>query len=576
MTQNNIVPFPSGPGGLVPKDPNMVMMEESPPIEPMDVAVTEWLEACRYLEGKPINFNEQPWVKDILNCSDPWQVWQAGRQVAKSTSLVNLIVAYGCNVPFLRQLYVTPTFKQTTVFSNDRLRPAIFDSPPIKDFFWNRYCTDNVLTRSLATPSYIKLAHCFLSADSVRGISSHVLMLDEIQDLHPLIIPVLEETLAAATRNEEIYKMGYADIRRYCGTPKGHDTALEDYWKISTQNMWHVPCNHCGTNAKGGFREWNVLDDEKNIGPEGLVCKKCGGDIHVEDGMWVQMFEDREWTGWHISQLMATEPTGWVKWRQILNKQKTYKVHLFHNEVLGVAYDSGTRPITLDQIQGCCKPSYRMEDLETGKNYAWAGLDWAMREERTSRESFTLFTIYGIMNNRFQLQFAHRFQGIEEDPEFTIQFILEKMQEYNVQIIGCDFGVGHKENLRLRKNMGPGGEMRVLEFQHTSQGAEITWDNDRFCFMLDKARRMENLFEAMKQRWIWFPRWEDEFDPYYKDIYNIYAEYNMSLRKMTYDNREPDDFFQSTLYAWEAMQYFFEWKMSFGRPTVIGAAPSPR
>ena len=117
------------------------------------------------------------------------QVWQTGRQVAKSTSIASLMTCYGCNVAHLKQLYVTPTFKQTTVFSKDRLRPAIYDSPNIVDLYIDKNCTDNVFAKGLATPSDMLMRHCYLTADSARGASAHVLFLDELQLLGTELIP---------------------------------------------------------------------------------------------------------------------------------------------------------------------------------------------------------------------------------------------------------------------------------------------------------------------------------------------------------------------------------------------------
>lgn len=554
---DKIVPFPG------PSTPFPSIQEEKDVEIPIEtVSITEWLEVCRYLEGKPINFDEQPWIKEILNCSDPWQVWQAGRQVAKSTSLVNLLLAYGCNVPYLKQLYVTPTFKQTTVFSNDRLRPAIFESPPIMDLFWHKDCTNQVLARGLATPSQILLRHCFLSADSARGISAHVLMLDEIQDLLVDLVPVLEETTSAARRNELLTEQGYADIRRYCGTPKTFDSALEKYWQMSSQNEWLVPCDHCGG---GDYRFWNKLDED-NIGPEGLICKKCVKDIDWGAGNWYKSISGARWTGWRISQLMATQPRGWIKWEDILHKQRTYKTYQFHNEVLGFAFDSGMRPITLEQLHACCKPEYSLETIPKGVYQCFGGLDWQMEAE--SFDSYTIFTIYAVVNRRFQLQYVKKFQGREAaDPDSILRHVIQKMEEYGVAVLGCDWGVGHKENVRLKNNIGHAGDRRVFEYQYTAMGPERKWDDHRQCWMLDRTRCMEEFFEAMKQKWVWFPQW-NEFEPYHRDIYALYSEYNTVQRKQVYLHREPDDFFHSSLYAWEACNYFYNYEIKWGTPQI--------
>ena len=540
-------------------------------IEPADeiieVNTLEWLEKCRYLEGQPISFKGQPWIRDMLLDSFPWQVWQTARQVAKSTSLVNKMITYGCNIPYLRQLYVSPTYNQTRLFSADRLRPAIFQSPPILQHYWNKSCRDQVLNRELATPSQILLNHCFLDADSVRGASAHVLMLDETQDLLKSAVEVLEETLSAARRmNVRPEHEAYLDLRHYCGTPKSYDTSLQGYWEDSTQNEWLVSCNHCGG---GDYRQtWNILGDD-NIAEEGLVCKKCGKTIDWTEGEWVERHPDAVWKGWHVSQLMCTEPQGWINWEKgIWYKKAHYLPQLFSNEVLGIPFDSGMRPVTVEQIKACCQPEYRLDSIVPGSQLdCFAGLDWQM--DADSPKSFTILTIYALVGRRFQLQYAKKFMGQEaRDPNNVINFIAKKMQEFNVKVIGADHGVGHKENERLKYQI-PNGFERVMEFQYVMSGNhQIRYDADKSRFMIDRTMRMELFFEAIRQQWVWWPRWED-FEPYHHDIYSIFADYNVILRRRRYmPGREPDDFFHSSLYAWEALHKYYQGQLDFWVPTT--------
>ena len=90
----------------------------------------------------------------------------------------------------------------------------------------------------------------------------------------------------------------------------------------------------------------------------------------------------------------------------------------FYNEVLGVAYDSGLRPITKAQIMACCEPAYSLDDLPIGVSECFGGLDWQMEED--SYSSYTVFTIYTNVNQRFQLRYVKKFVGREAaDPDFV-------------------------------------------------------------------------------------------------------------------------------------------------------------
>ena len=537
-------PDPPAPGleDMPEMRPGMIMPDRGP----LTYNPIEWLETCRYLDNRPISFDKQPWIVNMLMESDRWQVWQTGRQIAKSTSLVNLMLAFGCNVRNLRQLYVAPTYNQARLFSSDRLRPAILESPPIHNNYWSKRCTDQVRIRSLSTGSQMLMAHCFHSADSVRGASSHVLMLDELQDLMLETVIVLEETLSAAERMEMLPgHEDFVNVRRYCGTPKSFETALQHFWDRSTQNEWFVPCRSCGG---ADLHYWNVLGD-KNVAQEGLVCDRCGKPIDWVEGEWVMKYPDAMWTGWHVSQLMATKPHGWIEWDSIWDKKVRYLPHLFANEVLGIAFDSGMRPVSLDQIKACCLQEYSLGSIRKGVHKCYAGIDWQMDEE--SMQSYTILTIYALVGSRFQMQYVKKFVGQEAArPDDVIKFIIQRLDEFNVEFIGTDHGVGHKENQRLMANI-PNGGQRVIEFEYVNMGREVKYYPPHRSYQLDRSRRMELLFEAIRQRWMWWPAWK-QFEPYHKDIYGIVADYNIKMRKRQYIHKVPDDFFHSTLFAWEA------------------------
>jgi len=534
LESRNLIPFPGG----------RAVLEPEPELEPVEITISQWCQEFRYLEGRPIRFEQQPWIVPMQDCLHPWQVFRTGRQVAKSTTLVNKKLAYCCNIPFFRTMYVAPTQKQVRIFSNDRLRPAIHFSPDISSLFFDRrFCQDQVHNRSFTNSSKITLVSCFNDADSARGNSTDFLGVDEIQDILLENIPVLEECLS---RSEY-------DYRLYCGTPKTHDTALELYFEKSTQNEWLVRCDHCGG---GDVHFWNILD-ERNIGPEGLICKKCGQPLDWGIGEWVARHPfNRDWVGWHVSQLMCVRPRGWVEWDKILEKYNRYKRYLFFNEVLGVPFDLGAKPVTIDQIKACCLPEYRMEEFLPRSAPAFAGLDWQM--DSTSLSSYTVLVIYAVVGNRLKLVYAKRYTGLEAaDPDKIIEDVCEKFKRYGCSLIGCDWGVGHKENVRIAKGLG---DRLVMECAYSDVKEGIRYQHERNVFMLDRTARMDNVFEAIRRKALWFPAWE-QFEDWYMDIYTIYTDYNAIRRRRRFLHAAPDDFFHATVYAYEAAMKYYQYRL---------------
>jgi intein/homing endonuclease len=220
---------------------------------------------------------------------------------------------------------------------------------------------------------------------NTRGIPAWLLALDELQDIIADNIPVIEQCTSHAP--EQMRRFIYA------GTPKGLDNPIEYYRSgvskdgkpMSTQGEWVVPCDKHG--GETGMH-WNVLS-EKNIGRKGLICEKCGSLINPmhEKAQWAQMVADGIFESYRIPQLMVP----WRPWDEILLDYSRYSRDKFYNEVLGISYDSGLRPLTMGQIKDCCNPQLTMhpDAVERTRKMllngteVFAGIDWGCHDEET-------------------------------------------------------------------------------------------------------------------------------------------------------------------------------------------------
>ena len=120
------------------------------------------------------------------------------------------------------------------------------------------------------------------------------------------------------------------------------------------------------------------------------------------------MNKEGSWEGYRISQLMVPwvkfyDPTGSEE--TIKSKQNRYPPNKFHNEVLGLAYDIGQKPITEAEIRKCCDlrhpitkdPCRHLTDPEPWmKTYpSFAGIDWGTGAG--DNPSFTVLTIGAML-----------------------------------------------------------------------------------------------------------------------------------------------------------------------------------
>lgn len=496
---------------------------------------------------RPYNTN----AKRILLC--------CGRQVEKSTLLGNIILTYTCTIPAYKTLYVSPSATQTKTFSADRIKEPI-ETSPVLSAFTTRALSMNILEKQFVNRAKITLRYAFLNADRTRGIPAWLLALDELQDILADNVPVIEQCTSHAPERWKRYI--------YAGTPKGLDNPLEYYRSgtskdgrpMSTQGEWVVPCDRHGGDT-GMY--WNVLG-EKNIGRKGLICEKCGGPIDPmgEKAQWAQMVADGIFESYRIPQLMVP----WRSWEEILLDYGRYPRDKFYNEVLGISYDSGTRPLTMGQVQECCNPEITMHPgvMESkrlhliGNHAVFAGIDYG-----TAENSYTVMSLGYYEGLKFRIFWIHRFTGEDADPDIQMAKIIKVIKAYNCKVVGADYGGGFNNNNTLVRAIGP---QRLQKFQYVARvQKKLAYNPQLKRWIVHRTEVMSDVFGAIKRKQLEFPRWEEFREPYAQDMVNIVSEYNNTLRMLQYGHRpdRPDDSFHSILYCFLASMF------EHPRPDVI-------
>lgn len=333
---------------------------------------------------EPFSFKGRNHMRSVYDTPAKRILLFCGRQVEKSTLLGNRIITYSCMVSAFRTLYVSPSSTQTKTFSSDRIKEPLETSEVLRSFT-TTLLQQNVFEKQFVNRSKITLRYAFLNADRTRGIPAWCLAIDELQDIIADNIPVIEQSLSHAPEQWRRFL--------YAGTPKGLDNTIEYYRSgtskgvpMSTMGEWVVPCDRCGSSAGAG-RYWNVLG-EKNIQRAGLSCERCGQRINPQhpDSQWASMQKRGIFESYRIPQLMVP----WRAWEEIYLDYGRYDRARFYNEVLGISYDSGLRPLTRAQIRDCCRSDISMHPdilqayaaLGAGQP-VFAGIDWGCHDEET-------------------------------------------------------------------------------------------------------------------------------------------------------------------------------------------------
>jgi len=510
-----------------------------------------------YHLGKPLRLQNHKFMLPVYNSGDRRIVLKCSRQVSKSTTIANIQVAESMVRPYWRSLYVSPSALQTRQYSNEKLRPTVYESPFIADNFLNKKnLIDQVFEKTLSNGSYLFLRYAFLTAARARGIPASRVFFDEVQDLLKENIKVIAESVSASKLS-----MGVAGTELLAGTPLTFTNTLEEYWKWSTQCEWVVPCD-CRLP-----RYWNVLGIE-NIGKSGLICSGCGKPIDASAGQWVSFQSNESYNGYHVTQLMVPWKQDEKSWREeIVFKYEKWPASNFHNEVLGLAYDTASAPVTRMDIERCSWPRKKFATIDSSKWHRipspstsgmrlFAGIDWGEGREEGGMDggkkrfaSFTVLTIGGyIAPGLFWPVFIKRYRGKEVDPEVVLPDVLNICGIFNTSVIGADWGHGWGMNSRIIKAVGRDS---FMQFQYSSSlNARKSWDAPGFKWIVNRNAAMSSFFQDIKNGQFLFPPWE-LFEEFGKDILAEYVEFNDRSRTMLYDHPidQPDDALHSMLYA---------------------------
>ena len=349
-------------------------------------------------------------------------------------------------------------------------------------------------------------------------------------------------------------------VTTYSGTPKSLDNAIEHYWsRYSTQNEWVVPCRHHGTPKDSGSWHWNILDED-NVGDKYLVCDRCGQEINPRDPecTWVALNPnprvEKPFEGYRLPQLMVP----WIDFADIKDKQKKYSRAKFHNEVLGRSFDAGTRPLTRKDVLANCWFKYSMAHYREVQKWASAhpifmGVDWG-----TGEGTYTVVHLGGYLPfapNHYTAFFWKRFEGVESEPKTQLRIIHQLVRDFNVRVIGVDYGGGHWPNDELVRTYGA---EKIKKYQWVGNSKyKIVWEPRLAVprFLCHRTEVMSDIFNAIKRANVFkFPRWEEFEDPFAMDMLNIFSEYNERARMNVYKHApgSPDDSFHSLVFGFLA------------------------
>ena len=202
----------------------------------------------------------------------------------------------------------------------------------------------------------------------------------------------------------------------------------------------------------------------------------------------------------------------------------------------------------------CCKVPTGFIVTERNGKVAYQG--------NTGENSYTVIALGGYLPcdpEKFTWFYFHRCEGVESEPRVQLEIIKKLAYDFNVRVIGVDYGGGFWPNDELVREFGT---EKVKKYQWVGNvRKKISFDPSLGIprFLCHRTEVMSDIFNAIKRGDVfWFPRWEEFEDPFGMDFLNIFSEYNERLRMNVYKRgpSSPDDSFHAMTFGFLASFYY--------------------
>lgn len=508
---------------------------------PLSVAVESCLEDNG---GKLQRLDRFPMLREIYDRKPRKLLLKCSRKTLKSTLLSNIIALNLLRFLDYKMLYVAPQELSARYFSNNYLGRRL--SSPAMRRLYTRMSRDDIFEKIVQdTGSSVIVRYCRDDASRIRGPAVDELVMDEVQDIASDTLPIIRETMALSSFKREML----------AGTPLTTDNTIHELWQDSSQNVHMTRCG-CG--------HWNSLTEGNNpmamIREAGLSCSRCSRRLDTSAGEWVEFNPGHyDLVGYHLAQpLLPFFNQSDVEWREVYNKVhglggNRYSVAQVHNEVFGLAYDTGTKPVSLEQLQRLTTLGDMAGCYRRGSNYyttITAGIDWGVNMQ-TSR---TAVCIGGLREDGVYEVFLAR---IYDDPDYEnhIREIARLVNDLEA-FCACDAG---PDPIRGRKLGDLTSWLRTqlvryedgqLIQRYVMPANSLGPAQNRWC--LHRSDTLSFVLDLVRKEKILFPRWEDS-GPALSDLLNVFIEVkDLAVRQHVvyrHPAKRPDDFLHALNFA---------------------------
>ena len=255
------------------------------------------------------------------------------RQVGLTELAINSAL-YAIDIFGANTIYTLPGQKELRGFAGARVNEIIRNSPKVSGLFSNIDNLDLKVGRSASL--YFRGTN---SAAGLEEVPADYVIRDEIDQMNQENAAMILEALGGS------FLKWILDLSH----PTYPGRGIHALYKDSSQHKWFFICPYCGAEQE--------LSWEGNIDPVNFcyVCSQCYAVLekaHLCNGFYKATYPEHRIRGYHFTQILSPTVELYeqvMKWERA--KGIPYKMRLFHNTVLGLAYAESSKKLTEDDIR---------------------------------------------------------------------------------------------------------------------------------------------------------------------------------------------------------------------------------
>jgi hypothetical protein len=328
--------------------------------------LSDWLVKNTTLHGKPYNFHNHEFQRDLLDDTYPDIAVIKPSQVGLSETTARMVIGFLAVQSDTRALYLLPTAHEAIRFVKDRIDPVIESSPYVKTIM--NAGSDSSSFKRIGSSSFYAMG----TSRDLISLACDMVISDETDSSNLQVLKSVDSRLQHSRfKHEETGVRGY---RRWLSTPSVSGIGIDALYQQSDKRKRLVKCKHCAEwfypeffnhVVVDGFdnnlssitaEDIMVLEDRGLLETARLLCPNCH-NVVTQANLGHQY---REWVaenpsitlrhGYMVSPFDVPE---YLNPMSLLRKRSFYgnEESQFYNYSLGLPYDSSSNSISGESVR---------------------------------------------------------------------------------------------------------------------------------------------------------------------------------------------------------------------------------